>query len=319
MNFVNMEERIKISRACMANVIISSRDGWPMHHDLELIEEATVRLLRTAATTLPADVLEALEKARRTETDPVAKVQLDAILENVELGEMRLLPMCQDTGLPLFFISGRCDGSIIPAIRKGVERATGTIPLRPNVVDPITRSNGGNNLGDMMPAIHFDPSNQEHLDITLMMKGAGSENMSALRMLNPTQGVNGIKEFILNTVVGAGGKPCPPVIVGVGIGGTADLACHLAKKALLRPLDRHSENEALRKIETEMTEALNRTGIGPMGLGGRSTVLGVALESASCHTASLPVAISLQCWAARRASVRIYPDGRSVFSTEGFW
>jgi len=290
-----------------------------MHHDHELIEEATVRLLRMAATTLPADVLAALERARRTETDAVARVQLDTILKNLELGEARLLPMCQDTGLPLFYISGRCDEGIIPAIRKGVERGTQTIPLRPNVVDPITRQNGGNNLGDMMPLIHFEPSRHEHLDITLMMKGAGSENMSSLRMLNPTQRVNGIKEFILETMVAAGGRPCPPVIVGVGIGGTADLACHLAKKALLRPLDRHSENESLRQIENEMTEALNRTGIGPMGLGGLNTVLGVAIESASCHTASLPVAISLQCWAARRASVRIFADGRSVFSTEGFF
>jgi fumarate hydratase subunit alpha len=290
-----------------------------MHHDDELIEEVTVRLLKTAATSLPPDILEALEKASRTETDPVAKVQLETILKNVELGGMRLLPMCQDTGLPLFYVSGQCDEGIIPAIRRGVERATRTIPLRPNVVNPITRMNGGNNLGDMMPLIHFEPAGHEHLDITLMMKGAGSENMSALRMMNPTQGVKGIKEFILDTVVAGGGKPCPPVIVGVGVGGTADLACHLAKKALLRPLNRHSENEALRQIETEMTEALNRTGIGPMGLGGNNTVLGVSIESASCHTASLPVAISLQCWAARRASVRIFPDGRAVFSTEGFW
>ncbi len=290
----------------------------PMHHNDELIEEVTVRLLRTAATTLPADVLGALERARGSETEPVAKVQLDTILKNVELGEMRILPMCQDTGLPLFYISGHCDSGIIPAIRRGVEKATRTIPLRPNVVDPITRRNGGNNLGDMMPLIHFEPTEQEHTDITLMMKGAGSENMSALRMLTPSQGVKGIKEFILDTVVAAGGKPCPPIIVGVGIGGTADLACHLAKKALLRPVHRRNEDASLCHIEEEMMEALNRTGIGPMGLGGRSTVLGVCIESASCHTASLPVAISMQCWAARRASVRIFPDGRAVFSTEGF-
>ncbi len=290
-----------------------------MNHDDELIEEVTVRLLRTAATTLPADVLEALERARQMETEPVAMVQLDTILKNVELGEISQLPMCQDTGLPLFYISGHCDEGMIKAIRRGVERATRTIPLRPNVVDPITRMNGGNNLGDMIPLIHFEPAGHDHTDITVMMKGAGSENMSALRMLTPTQGVKGIKEFILDTVVAAGGKPCPPVIVGVGVGGTADLACHLAKKALLRPLHKRSDNDTLRQIEVEMAEALNRTGIGPMGLGGRSTVLGVCIESASCHTASLPVAISLQCWAARRASVRIFPDGRALFSTEGFW
>lgn len=290
-----------------------------MQYDNDLIEEVTVRLLRTAATTLPADVLGALERARGSETEPVAKVQLDTILKNVELGEMHLLPMCQDTGLPLFYITGRGDPGLIPAIRRGVEKATRTIPLRPNVVNPITRMNGGNNLGDMVPLIHFEPTEHEHTDITLMMKGAGSENMSALRMLTPSQGVKGIKEFILDTVVAAGGKPCPPIIVGVGIGGTADLACHLAKKALLRPLHLGNGDDSLRQLETEMAAALNRTGIGPMGLGGRTTVLGVSIEMASCHTASLPVAVSLQCWAARRASVRMFPDGRAVFSTEGFW
>ena len=290
-----------------------------MRFDDEMIEEVTVRLLTTAATTLPADVLEALERARQTETSPVAKVQLDTILKNVGLGGMHLLPMCQDTGLALFYLTGPCDEGIIPAIRRGVERATLTIPLRPNVVGPISRTNSGNNLGVMMPLVHFEPASHEHLDITLMMKGAGSENMSALRMLTPAQGIKGIKEFILDTIVSAGGKPCPPVIVGVGIGGTADLACHLAKKALLRPLNQRNEDESLDHMEFEMTEALNRTGIGPMGLGGLNTVLGVSIESASCHTASLPVAISLQCWAARRASVRIFPDGRKKFSTEGFW
>jgi len=290
-----------------------------MRFDDEMIEEVTVRLLTTAATTLPADVLEALERARQTETSPVAKVQLDTILKNVGLGGMHLLPMCQDTGLALFYLTGPCDEGIIPAIRRGVERATLTIPLRPNVVGPISRTNSGNNLGVMMPLVHFEPASHEHLDITLMMKGAGSENMSALRMLTPAQGIKGIKEFILDTIVSAGGKPCPPVIVGVGIGGTADLACHLAKKALLRPLNQRNEDESLGHMEFEMTEALNRTGIGPMGLGGLNTVLGVSIESASCHTASLPVAISLQCWAARRASVRIFPDGRKKFSTEGFW
>ena len=290
-----------------------------MRFDDEMIEEVTVRLLTTAATTLPADVLEALERARQTETSPVAKVQLDTILKNIRLGGMHLLPMCQDTGLALFYLSGPYNEGIIPAIRRGVERATLTIPLRPNVVGPISRTNSGNNLGVMMPLVHFEPASHEHLDITLMMKGAGSENMSALRMLTPAQGIKGIKEFILDTIVSAGGKPCPPVIVGVGIGGTADLACHLAKKALLRPLNQRNEDESLGHMEFEMTEALNRTGIGPMGLGGLNTVLGVSIESASCHTASLPVAISLQCWAARRASVRIFPDGRKKFSTEGFW
>ncbi len=157
----------------------------------------------------------------------------------------------------------------------------------------------------------------EFTEITVMPKGAGSENMSALSMLTPSQGVKGIKEFVLDTVVKAGGKPCPPTIVGIGIGGTADMACGMAKRALLRPLDQKNKDPMLSGLEDELFDALNDSGIGPMGLGGRTTVLGVRAEMAYCHTASLPIAVNLQCWAARRATARIYPDGRVRFISGG--
>lgn len=274
------------------------------------IEEAVVALLREAVTYLPDDVVRALTEAEREETGPVARTQLRTILDNINAGGRLAVPMCQDTGVHVFFVSGKVHAGMEESIRKGVARATVQIPLRPNAVHPLTRQNSGTNVADGLPYVSFHPTGEEFVEITVMPKGAGSENMSALSMLTPSQGLKGVKNFVLDTVIKAGGKPCPPTIVGVGIGGTADLACSLAKKALLRPLDVENEDTGLAALEEELAEALNLTGIGPMGLGGSTTVLGVRIATAYCHTASLPVAVNLQCWAARRATARIYPDGR---------
>ncbi|MCE5296250.1 MAG: fumarate hydratase [Euryarchaeota archaeon] len=284
----------------------------------ELVEETVVRLMRTAVTTLPEDVIAGLHKALQLETEEVARVQLRTIIDNVEKAESADVPMCQDTGVPIFFVSGECSHEIEEGIMNGVARATKEIPLRPNVVDPISRHNTGTNIGAGMPNIHYEQAKGDFVEITFMPKGAGSENMSVLRMLNPTSGTKGIKETVIDAVVSAGGRPCPPSIVGVGIGGTADSAMLLAKKAIIRPLGRSSDDPDVAKLERELKEMLNATGIGPMGLGGRTTTLGVMIEKADCHTASLPVAVNIQCWAARRASARIYPDDRVRFRTEGF-
>lgn len=284
----------------------------------KLLEDVTVNLLRTAVTTLPEDVLEALRKAEREETGEIARQQLRTILTNVAAADRLSLPMCQDTGIPLFFVKGKCLSHLEEGIRRGVSRATSEIPLRPNVVHPLTRHNPGDNLGKGMPYAHFEFADLDFTEITVMTKGAGSENMTALAMLTPSQGKNGIKAFVLDTVVRAGGNPCPPIIVGLGIGGSADEALLLSKKAVLGRLDRENKDLDLAKLETELKEALNLTGIGPMGLGGRTTVLGVKAEVAYCHTASLPVAVTLQCWAARRASARIMKDGSVHYSREGF-
>lgn len=284
----------------------------------KLIEEVTVNLLRMAVTTLPEDVLEAIRKAQKEETEAVARTQLQTILTNVTSAERLTVPMCQDTGLPTFFVTGKCIPHLEEGIRRGVSRATSEIPLRPNVVHPLTRHNPGDNLGKGMPYIHFQPSDVDFTEITVMPKGAGSENMTTLAMLIPSQGLKAVKGVVLDTVVTAGSRPCPPTIVGVGIGGSADESVFLAKKALLRRLDDVNHDPELRKLEEELKEALNQTGIGPMGLGGRTTVLGVKVETAYCHTASLPVAVCLQCWASRRATARIGKDGSVVYSTEGF-
>lgn len=287
-------------------------------YDASLVEEVVVRLMRTASTTLPEDVLAALEGALTEETEEIARVQLRTILENAQLAELSGRPMCQDTGVPLFFVSATWQEGIDSGIRAGVARATREVPLRPNVVHPLTRHNTGDNLGDGMPIIHYRPPRGDFLEITFLPKGAGSENMSSLHMLNPTEGIKGIKRVVLEAVTHAGGRPCPPTIVGLGIGGTADHASYLAKQAILRPVGRHNRDPEAAHLEEDLKDLLNRSGLGPMGLGGRTTVLGVSVEMAHCHTASLPVAINLQCWAARRCSARVWSDGRVDFRTEGF-
>ena len=244
----------------------------------EPVEDIVVNLLRLANTKLPADVGWALEAAAGWETNEVAYTQLGAIMENVKKAEHLGLPMCQDTGIPVFYVRGRFDSSIAKEISNGVARATKLIPLRPNTVDPITRENHGDNLGEGMPII-------------------------------PADGIEGVKRFVVDAVLDAGGRPCPPSIVGIGIGGTSDRCVEMAKEALLTPLDEENPNPVLRKMEEDLFVSLNSSGLGPMGLGGATTVLGVKIRKCSCHTASLPVAVNIGCWATRRASARITDQG----------
>lgn len=280
-----------------------------------VIKEVTIDLLKKAVTTLPDDITEALRKALEREDAPIARMQLKNILDNKYLAKSAQLPMCQDTGIQIFYVTfGKTLGlesvkNVKKAINEGVKQATKEIPLRPNAVHPITRHNPGDNIGPGLPYINFSFSDEDYMEITVMPKGAGSENMSASAMLLPSSGLKGIKEFALNTIMKAGGKPCPPTIMGMGIGGSADISMKLAKKALLRPLDSRHPEPQIAELEKELYEAINAIGIGPMGLGGRTTLLGVNIEYAYCHTASLPVAINLQCWAARSATARIHGDG----------
>ncbi|MDD2338871.1 MAG: fumarate hydratase [Methanosarcina sp.] len=258
-------------------------------------------LLRKAEIELPDDVVNALRKAETSEENQVAKSQLQAILRNIELAKKHGVPMCQDTGIMIFFTEigpeFQPGFDLEAAIREAVILATAEVPLRPNAVDPLTRKNSLDNTGIGIPDIHwkFVPGNQ--LKITAAPKGAGSENMSSLRMFNPTEAGN-IKKFVLETVMNAGGMPCPPLTIGIGIGGSFDAAARLAKEALLEPLDAPMEG-----LEKEIFEAVNALGIGCMGLGGSTTALAVHVKTAHCHTASLPVAVNIQCWANRHASI----------------
>lgn len=284
-----------------------------------IIEDAAVNLLRLAVIELPTDVKEALEKAYRLERNPLGRVQLEAILENIRLAEEERRPICQDTGLINFYLKAnpsfphldRVEG----VLRKAVRRATKEIPLRPNAVDPFTQRNTRDNTGIHIPFIHWSLSTVDYLEITTLPKGAGSENVCALAMMTPSDGLNGMKRFVIEAVIKAGGMPCPPTIIGVGVGGGADIAMELAKLALLEPLNEPNSERRIAMLERELYEAVNSTKIGPMGLGGDFTTLGVKIHYAHRHPASYPVAVAFQCWAARRSTARVYPDGRVEYLT----
>jgi len=285
----------------------------------KIVEDVAVKLLQLAVTELPQDVKGALQQAYREEESEAGKTQLKAILDNVELAEKTRTPMCQDTGVIIFYVKagGEVKGldKIENALRSATIKATKEVPLRPNAVDPFTQKNTGDNTGRFFPFIHWEIVPGDRLEITVMPKGGGSENVCALGMLSPGMGVNGLKKFVVDTVINAGAKPCPPNILGVAVGGGADIAMKLAKSALLRPLNQPNPDLNLARLEKELYEAANSTGIGPMGLGGKFTVLGVKVDYAHRHPASYPVAVAVQCWAARRASARIYPDGKIEYLT----
>jgi len=284
-----------------------------------VVENVAFKLLQLAVIELPQDVKQALQRAYREEESEAGKTQLKAILDNVELAEKARIPVCQDTGVIIFYVKAGSQvkglDKIGKALRSATIRATRDVPLRPNAVDPFTQKNTGDNTGRFIPFIHWEIVPGDSLEITVMPKGGGSENVCALGMLSPGQGVKGLKKFVVDTVINAGAQPCPPTILGVAAGGGADIAMKLAKAALLKPLDQPNPDPDLAKLEKELYEAANSTGIGPMGLGGKITVLGVKVEYAHRHPASYPVAVAVQCWAARKASARIYPDGKIEYLT----
>jgi fumarate hydratase subunit alpha len=272
----------------------------------EDIVEATVAVLTRAETILPSWVMEMIEEAAREETSPIARSSLAAILENVEIASSNGVPLCQDTGLPVFHLEIGRDLSIPPfleeAMAEGVRRATEAIPLRPNAVDPLTRKNTGDNTGRGMPDLIIDLVPGNSLRITAFPKGAGSENASFLSMQNPADDP---LEYVACEVAKRAGRACAPVFVGVGIGGTFDLAPRLAKRALFNM-------PGTSDLELDLLSRINEIGPGPMGLGGRATALAVKVETALCHTASLPVAVNLQCWANRSATATVRDEGWNI-------
>ena len=284
-----------------------------------VVENVAVKLLQLAVTELPQDVKEALQRAYREEESEAGKTQLKAILDNMELAEKRREPVCQDTGVIIFYVKAGAEAKgldkIEEALRNATKRATKEVPLRPNAVDPFTQKNSGDNTGRFIPFIHWEIVPGNNLEITVLPKGGGSENVCVTGMLVPGEGVIGLKRFVVDAVINAGSKPCPPNILGVAVGGGADIAMKLAKMALLRPLNQPNPIPEIAKLEKELYEAANMTGIGPMGLGGKITVLGVNVEYAHRHPASFPAAVAFQCWAARRATALIHSDGTVEYLT----
>lgn len=285
----------------------------------KIVEDTALNLIRLAVIQLPQDVKDALKHAYETETSEAGKINLKAILENIELAEKTKTPVCQDTGTIIFYVKA---GSQVPNLDKieqalisATKKATTVIPLRPNAVDPMTGKNTGDNTGPHIPYVHWEITDGNMLDITVLPKGGGSENVCTTGMLVPGEGINGLKKFVIETVVKSGSNPCPPNILGVAMGGGSDIAMKLAKKALLRPLNQPNPNPELAKLEKELLEAVNQLGIGPMGLGGKWTMLGVNIDYAARHPASFPAAVAFNCWAARRATARIHPDGSVEYLT----
>ena len=271
--------------------------------DAGLVTEAIEELCVLTNTELPADVLAALERARDLETSATAREILDQLLRNAQIACQTRVPLCQDTGVAVVFadigqevalVGGRLQEAVDEGVRRGYERGY----LRKSVVrDPLDRST---NTGDNTPAVvHVRLVAGDRLTLHFAPKGGGSENMSALWMLTPSQGREGVVEAIAAQVRAAGGMPCPPLVLGVGLGGTFELAALLAKRSLLRPLGEPSPIPDVADLEAEMLGAVNATGVGPMGLGGRTTALAVHVERHPCHIASLPLALNVQCHAAR--------------------
>ena len=277
------------------------------------IQQALVAALKQAAAELPQDVVQALQSARERETSPMGAAQLDAILENVGIARDGTIPMCQDTGIQTFFVQAGVDSPFLKDLKgwisEAVGQATTEIPLRPNTVDPFTGKNPGDNSGRYMPFINWELVEGSDVLITVLPKGGGSENMSTLKMLPPGVGIKGIKKAVIEHIVSCQGKPCPPTIVGVGIGGGADIALKLGKKAILRKIGSEHPDPEAAALEKELLELVNETGVGPMGVGGATTCLAVHVEYAHRHPASLPLGILVQCWADRRAHVRLRADG----------
>lgn len=274
------------------------------------VAEAVCDIYKQAAIILPEDIVNALKKAYDNEKSDIARLNIKSILKNLELAQENEVPMCQDTGLPIIFVKlGNVEvENLEQGIIDGVKMATENVPLRTNVVDPLTRQNTGNNIGKGIPQINVELTGEPVLELTVFPKGFGSENNNKLAMLLPGEGTNGIKKFFKKSIISAGGKPCPPTVIGVGIGGSSDMVMKLAKKALLRPIDEKNPDPRLAQLEDELVDIANDTGIGPMGLGGNTTVLGVNVELADTHTAGFPVGICVQCWAARHATCTLTDD-----------
>ena len=270
------------------------------------IEDTIYQLYKEAAIVLGDDVKCSLEEALKREDSDLGRLNIEAILKNIELAEEKSIPMCQDTGLPIIFVKlGKVEvENLYEGIKKGVAKATAEVPLRPNVVDPITRKNSGN-VGDKVPIVDIELVDTDYIEFTIMPKGFGSENNNALKMALPAEGVEGVKDFVVETALKAGGKPCPPIVVGVGIGGSSDMALKLGKKALLGKVGERNPDPTLAEMELECLERINRDGKGPMGLGGRTTALDVKILKMDTHTAGLPIGVVIQCWADRHATARL--------------
>jgi tartrate/fumarate subfamily iron-sulfur-dependent hydro-lyase alpha chain len=278
------------------------------------LADAVAELYKRSLTDLPPDVRGAVATAAKR-ADGAARTRLNIMVSAVATSDETGMIVCQDTGICVFFIRIGTrfplnGAALTHALEAGVQRATERYGLRSSVVHPITRQNRQTGTGPGIPVVHLDfEPDSDVLDILLMPKGSGSENMSFLKMLTPADGLAGVKRFVIECVLAAGPKPCPPTVVGVGLGGTADACMTLAKRATLRPLGEHHPEPDIAELERELLDAVNTLGIGPQGLGGDTTAFAVSVEYAWTHISMNPVAVNIQCWRGERARLRVHADG----------
>ncbi len=274
------------------------------------IEDEVSSALDSCCKDLPESILTEFIKARDIEDRYLSRIIFDILIENAFIAHDLRIPICQDTGIDVVFVEigkdTKIDGDLIKAINNGLSMGTKKGLLRASVCDPITRKNTGDNTPGV---IHIDLVEGDSLSIKILPKGCGSENMSALKMLSPSYGIEGIIDFVVSHVKSAGPNPCPPGIIGVGIGGTMDKAAFLSKKALLRPIGVYNEREDIKEIEKAIFDKINSLGIGPLGFGGKTSCLWVSVETYPCHIASLPVSVNIQCHAARVSEI-LWKDGK---------
>lgn len=288
-----------------------------MNVDLQAVEEVAKTLYIRALKMLPPDIKSGFARLTATETGATAQRMLATMVTNIQVAEDTDNLLCQDTGVPIYnLLIGRgvqVDGvALKQAVRRGCERATREHPLRSSVVHPLTRRNEHTSCGIEVPVLHIDFSEEpEVLDIEMVPKGSGSENNSFLKMAIPAEGIDAIKTFVVDCVLSAGGKTCPPTIVGVGLGGTSDLSVALAKRAATRELGSRCSDPEGARLEEELSAAVNQLGVGPQGLGGDSTAFAVQIELAATHITMNPIAVNMQCHSARRARATFTPSGVS--------
>ena len=290
--------------------------------DENTLRNAAAKLVKKSAITLPCDVVSALKKAQADETEELPKYIMGKILENVKLAEKKQAPLCQDTGVPIFYVrigkdaiaaNNRIIKNLDKILADAAELATKETPLRKNVVHPLTRKNTGTNTGLGFPYIHLCFADDNFIEITVHPKGGGTENMSFLKMHTPTLNLEqDINDYVVETVKFVKGKACPPNIIGIGLGGSSDIAMKLAKVASIRGIGTQNPDPDITGLEKKLHAAVNETGIGPLGFGGKTTALAINIEFAGVHTSVYPIGINFLCWAARQATMRI-EDGEIKF------
>ena len=289
----------------------------------ETITNAASRLVSTAAIYLPDDVKRALKSAQEHESSELAKKVIGSMLRNLEVAEAEGRPSCQDTGTVIFYVKAGDRfpylGILEKALREATVKATADVPLRPNSVNIFTGKNSGNNTGDRIPWIEWElVPGSDAAEVTVVLKGGGSEGPSLAKVIPPAEGMKGVYKPVLDDIFEQGPKPCPPVVVGVGLGPTADIAMKLAKKSLLIDLGQRNPDPELSKIETSLLQAINKLGWGPHGVGGSTTALDVHIEAVNRHPASFAVGVATACWEDRKSMMRIRPEGSVEFVTHPF-